>query len=312
MTPFDDSRLLWYVTPGTVSEASAEAMVATIRQRAPSVTGVLIKAWNGQWWPYKARAGRPRAIAGQADLRYWVELLHNAGLEAHAWGVARGQDVARESAILRQVADCGVDSLVVDVESGPYYFVGTAADATTLAKAAAATGVHVGLCFDYRGMHMVYSQAIRWLPYVGSLHPMCYHFHFERPAQSVLTEMAARLAPFGLPIVPALQGYSVGDRRYPPTDIAPTARIALQQPGVIGLSWFRYGNGLVNREDGMGPGEIGQLEAVRPATQTPAEPVLFAFDDRTGKRVDVLEVKGGRWRLPGAAGWMDAVKLRAA
>ncbi len=313
MTPFDNGRALWYVTPGTVGEASAEAMVAAIRERAPNVTGVLFKAWNGASWPYRAKAARPRAIAGEADVRYWVDVLHRAGLKAYAWGVAHGVDVNREADLMRRVAACGVDALVVDVEVGAYYWAGTATAARTLARAAAQTGVHVGLCCDYRGSHMRDSKALEWLPYVGSLHPMAYHWHFERSALSVLSEMSARLDDYRLPIVPALQGYSLRGRRYPAADIPVTARIALAQPGVVGVSWFRYGNGLaLGTEDGIGPQDLHGVAAVDPATQTPAEPVLFSYTAADGRVVNVVEVSGGRWRLPGAAGWMQPVPLRAA
>lgn len=312
INPFLNARVLWYVSPATVSEASAEAMVAQIRTRAPNVTGILVKAWNWDSWPYRARAGKPRAIAGQADLRYWVELLRQAGLRCFAWGVARGANVQRESDIMRMVADCGVDALVVDVESGPSYFAGTPAAAATLARAAHSTGVHVGLCLDYRGNHPRDSSAVYWMPYVHSLHPMCYHFHFGRTAESVLTEMSARLATYNLPIVPALQGYSVGARHYNPADIVRTARIAMSTRGVVGLSWFRYGLGLSNNEDGIGPDELKFIASIEPVTQTPTEPVLFSFIGRDGQRVDILEARGGQWRLPGAAGWMQAIPLKAA
>lgn len=315
-TPFDGSRTLWYVTPPTVSEASAEAMVATIRGRAPGATGLLIKAWNWHGWALRAMAKRPRAIAGQADVRYWVDLLHAHGLKAYAWGVARGENTAREAEIMRQVAAAGVDALVVDVEVGEYYWKGTPASATFLARAAHDTGVHVGLCFDYRGTHALHSRAVDWMPYVGSLHPMAYHWHFQRPATAVMTEMARTLAPHRLPIVPALQGYSLRGRPYLASDIPVTARIALAQPGVVGLTWFRYGNGLaLGSEDGIGPAELAALELVDPAApapQTPAEPVLFSYTDRAGGRTNIVEVRGKRWRLPGAGGWIDAVPLRAA
>lgn len=311
MTPFDGARALWYVRPGTVSEATAEQMLATIVNRAPNINGILIKAWNWQYWAYGAEAKKPRAIAGQADLRYWVNLAHTLGLKAYAWGVARGADVAKESAIMRQVADSGVDALVIDVESGTSYFVGSAAAATSLARAAADTGVHVGLCFDYRGTHPIWSHAREFLPYANSLHPMCYHWHFQRKAVDVLTEMSRTLAAYNKPIVPALQGYSLTGRKYDPADLIPTARVALAQPGVVGLTWFRYGKGLTDREDGMGADDLAQLAALEGWAQPhPVEPTLFTFTDRSGRAVNVFEVRNGQWRT--ASGWAAAVALRAA
>ncbi len=313
-TPFDGSRTLWYTTPASVPDTTAEAMVARIKAAAPNVTGLLIKAWNWDYWSLRAASKKPRAIAGVADLRYWVDLLHDHGLKCYAWGVARGERVSREIALMQQIASSGVDAMVADVEVGEYYWRGTASGATTIARAIADTGVHLGLCFDYRGTHAVHSHAVQWMPYVGSLHPMAYHHHFGRSATSVMTEMARILAPRRLPIVPALQGYSLRGNPYLASDIPVTARIALAQPGVVGASWFRIGHGLaLGSEDGIGPSDLAALAAVDPtAPQTPAEPVLFAYTDRAGARINVVEVRGKRWRLPGAAGWIDAVPLRAA
>lgn len=312
-TPFDGARTLWYTLPASVPDTTAEALVARIKATAPNVTGLLIKAWNWDYWALRAVAKKPRAIASQADLRYWVDLLHAHGLRCYAWGVARGERVSREVALMQQIAACGVDAMVADVEVGEYYWRGNAAGATTIARAVADTGVHLGLCYDYRGQHVYHSNAVQWLPFAGSLHPMAYHWHFERSALSVMTEMARILAPRHLPIVPALQGYSLRGRPYLASDIPVTARIALAQPGVVGVSWFRVGHGLaLGSEDGIGPVDLRAVAAVDPGTQTPAEPVLFAYTDRAGQNVDVVEVRGQRWRRPGAAGWMDAVPLRAA
>ena len=109
--------------------------------------------------------------------------------------------------------------------------------------------------------------------------------------------------------MPAVQGSSVGSRKDAAQDIPATAAIALDQERVVGVSWFRYGGGLQNNEDGLGPNDLHAIAAVDPGTQTPAEPVLFEYRERDGRTVGVVEVRDGRWRLPGAAGWMDRVPL---
>ena len=117
------------------------------------------------------------------------------------------------------------------------------------------------------------------------------------------------LAPRRLPIVPALQGYSLRGRPYLASDIPVTARIALAQPGVVGVSWFRIGQGLaLGSEDGIGPVDLRVIGLVDPAM--PQEPALFAYTDRAGVTVDVLAVDGGKWRT--RSGVVSPVPLRAA
>lgn len=308
-TPFDGSRTLWYTLPASVPDGTAEALVARIKATAPNVTGLLVKAWNWDYWALRAVAKKPRAVASIADLRYWVDLLHANGLKCYAWGVARGERVSREITLMQQIASAGVDAMVADVEVGEFYWQGTAAGATAIARAIADTGVHLGICFDYRGAHAIHSNAVQWMPYAGSLHPMAYHWHFQRSASSVMTEMARILAPRRLPIVPALQGYSLRGRPYLASDIPVTARIALAQPGVVGVSWFRIGQGLaLGSEDGIGPVDLRVIGLVDPAM--PQEPALFAYTDRAGVTVDVLAVDGGKWRT--RSGVVSPVPLRAA
>lgn len=308
-TPFDGSRTLWYTLPASVPDASAEALVTRIKATAPNVTGLLVKAWNWDYWALRAIAKKPRAVASIGDLRYWVDLLHAHGLKCYAWGVARGERVSREIALMQQIASAGVDAMVADVEVGEFYWKGTAAGATAIAREMAATGVHLGVCFDYRGAHAIHSNAVQWMPYAGSLHPMAYHWHFERTAASVMTEMARILAPRRLPIVPALQGYSLRGRPYLASDIPVTARLALEQPGVVGVSWFRIGHGLsLGSEDGIGPVDLRAIAGVDPSV--PQEPTLFAYTDRSGAAVDVLAIEGGKWRTR-RSGTIAPVPLRA-
>lgn len=305
---FDGARVLWYVTPASVAESSIDAMIANIRTLAPNVTGVMVKGWNGGGFAYGALASKKgMAVANENDMRVWVDKLHAAGLKCYAWGVARGVYPKSEIDVMRRIAFAGVDALVVDVESGPSYYVGTAQTAVALAVAAQATGVHVGLCLDYRGNHPRDSKADLWYPYVDSLHPMCYHYHFQRPAAAVITEMLGKLAPMGKPIVPALQGYSVGSRLYNPDDIAPTARVA-QGAGVVGLSWFRYGKGLEFHESGLGARDLWAIAQV--GGSNPPAPALFSYTDKAGATVDVLSINGGKWRT--RKGDIAPVALRAA
>lgn len=271
---FSGARALWYVTPPSVSEVSIGAVIASIKARAPNVNALFVKCWNGPSWANFALASKPgMAVTGQDAVRRWADALHAANMKMIAWGVATGTNTAQEAAVMRAVAAAGPDALVVDVESGPYYFTGTSAAATYLAQTAASTGVHVGLCLDYRGTHPAASKAVNWYPFAHSLHPMAYHFHFGRSAASVMAEMSATLAPLNKPIVPALQGYSVGTRLYNPDDIPTTADVALKSPGVVGLSWFRYGVGLHLPESGIGPNDLWAVAKVAGAGAPKVEPI---------------------------------------
>jgi len=310
-TLFDSARALWYVTPGTVGDRSIGELIATIKTKAPNVNALFVKCWNWHSWAYRAVANKPgMAITGEADVRRWSDALHAAGMKMIAWGVARGTSTKAEADIMRRVAGAGADALVVDVEAGEYYWQGTDASAADLARVAHDTGVHVGLCYDYRGTHPLVSKAYRWYPYVDSLHPMAYHFHFQRPAAAVLKECVDKLKVQGKPIIPALQGYSVGARLYNPDDIVATANIA-QGLGITGMSWFRYGVGLHLPESGIGPNDLFSVARVGGGgSPRPLEPALFSYTDKAGATVDVLSVNGGKWRT--RKGDIAPVALRAA
>jgi len=305
-TLFDSTRALWYVTPGTVGERSIGELIATIKTKAPNVNALFVKCWNGAAWAGKAKANRPASITRESDVRLWSDALHAAGMRMVAWGVAVGVGTKTEADIMRRVAGAGADALVVDVEAGEAYWRGTDAAAADLARVAHDTGVHVGLCYDYRGTHPLVSKAYRWYPYVDSLHPMAYHFHFQRPAAAVLKECVDKLKVQGKPIIPALQGYSVGARLYNPDDIVATANIA-QGLGITGMSWFRYGVGLHLPESGIGPNDLWAVAKVSGAQ--PVEPALFSYTDKAGATVDVLAVEGGKWRTRG--GTIAPVALKA-
>lgn len=308
---FNDTRALWYVTPGTVGERSIGALIDTLKAKAPNVNALYVKCWNWHGWAYRAVANKPgMAITGEADVKRWADALHAAGMRMVAWGVARGTSTKAEADIMRRVAGAGVDALVVDVEAGEYYWSGTDKAADDLAQVARSTGVHVGLCYDYRGTHPITSRASRWYPYVDSLHPMAYHFHFGRSASVVMAECVAKLRPLGKPIVPALQGYSVGTRLYNPDDIPTTATIA-KSHGVAGLSWFRYGAGMHLPESGIGPNDLWAVAKVGGgASPKPVEPALFSYTDKAGGVVDVLSIDGGKWRTR-HGGTVAPVALRA-
>lgn len=273
-TPFD-KRIIWIHWMGrAVGEDTIEELVRTVKTHSPNVKGIAIKVSDGADWQGKYDDNPNMAINGPDDILRWAKILARNGLQTHLWCVVRGQDVDEEARVIGTAARVrGIRSMILDVEAGEGYFGGATPDiARRLINKihnAAPNNLHFALNFDARGTH---PQAIfidEWLPFMDSLHPMVYHWHFSegtRGPRLYLDEAFRNLEKYNLPIVPMLQAYndpSSGTRV--PEDHIYEAGIYSFQKGAAGISYFRLGT--------AGPLEFGAISRIDPNNIPPLEPV---------------------------------------
>ena len=119
-TPYDGKVGLWHVSGGWVGEPTIEALCQTVKQQCPVADAIWVKTSNGKYWQAEYDTKAEMEINGPADITKWINALNSVGLEFHAWAVAKGTDVAAETA--RIVDACkvpGVKSMILDVPATP-------------------------------------------------------------------------------------------------------------------------------------------------------------------------------------------------
>jgi hypothetical protein len=265
---FDGRLALIFWTARSVWENTVAELADNVRAAAPNVNALCFKTSNGTAWQSLYDATKADLMVGSmADVRRWSDTLAARGLEPHAWCVVRGQSPEQEA---DRIADIclhgGVKSMLLDLETGPSYFVGDRNAAQALAvglRQRVGPDFHLGLIFDARGTYpqRLWVQDI-WFPEIDSLHPMVYPYHFGISPQEAFRSLHAAIGQWGKPIYPMIEGYSPeGYPPYPAADIPATAAAMVNTYRTTGLSIFRYGKGL-GGYDGVGRSELGEVAKI--------------------------------------------------
>lgn len=273
-TPYDGQLALWHWMGRAVAENSIGEVVDTLKAHVPNFNALWVKSSHGTAWQ-GINDNKPEMwIHGPEDLKKWIDIVGAADIATHAWCVPRGLSVEAEAQVI--IEACNVDglrSMLLDVEAGSSYFVGSADAASALIRKVRdgiPSDFHLGLVLDYRGGHPRAIYLDRWLEeptFIQSLHPMVYHWHFtggQDHPKPFIDKAYEVLSPYGLPIFPVLQAYRA------PTDVPPehmveAARIAFEDHGATGVSYFRFGT--------ITPAQYDALATIQaPGVPPPVEP----------------------------------------
>ena len=258
---------LIYWTPRSVPETTIAQLADNIRGAWPNVNAILVKTNNGIGWQGAYDSTNPNlAINSVADVQRWVTVLASRGLECHAWCVVRGNVVNQEIDRIGDIClNSGVKSMLLDLETGPSYFVGDQNAAQALAvglRQRVGANFHLGLIFDARGNKpaQLWVQQI-WFPEADSLHPMVYHYHFGQSAQQALQACYNLIGNWGKPVYPMLEGYTPDGfaNPYPVAEIRTAVNTAVNTFRAAGVSIYRYGHGLNTADGGAGKDELAQV-----------------------------------------------------
>lgn len=250
-TPFDGRLLWWHWQGGRVTEPTIEELATAVRAATPTVAGIAIKTSTGaQWQGDYDDPKREMAITGPDSIARWVEVLARHDLETHLWCVLRGEDPAREAALVVQACQVpGVRSMILDVEAGPCYFGGQPPEVAhaliTQVRQGLPPTFHLGLCLFADNGEADAIHLDVWLPCVQSLHPMVYHWEHSRATsrpEPYLDRAFGALSPYGLPIVPLLQTYpDPTTGADPPGEHIYAATVHALRRGAPGVGYFRWG-----------------------------------------------------------------------
>lgn len=237
-TPYDEKIALWHWRGTALTEKSIEEVVRNIKQWAPHVKQLWVKTSDGANWMGRFDSS-PMAINGPDSIQRWVQVLEANGLEFHAWHVAKGISVEAEADILVQTCNTrGVRSMVLDVEAHAGFWEG-GKDAIRPFMTRVRRGVggrfHLGMSVDPRRHWYAQIFPAEWRPFVNSVHPQTYWATFQRPVREVIDEVYSVWGNYGLPIIPALQGFA------DPAEMEEARKYVLQQYRAPGLSWWRFG-----------------------------------------------------------------------
>lgn len=253
-TPFDGRILWWHWRGAAVRENSVAELAQTVKTHTPNVAGIAIKTSNGSQWQGDYDDPKPiLAIFGPESIRAWVDELRRHDLETHLWCVVHGQNVETEAARIIEACQVpGIRSMILDVEAGERYFGSkppeTARALITQVRAGIPPELHLGLCFFAHEDEPQKIHIDEWLPHVQSLHPMIYHWDFSHGAgrpEPYIDETFARLAPYGLPIIPILGTYPDPQTQQPvPEEHITAAGVYALQKGARGISYFILGTAM--------------------------------------------------------------------
>lgn len=249
-TPYDGKIAVWHWQGRAVSETTIDEIIATLKGWAPNVTAVFVKTsdgtkWQGEYWDADNKPDI--AITGPDSIARWVSKLEANGLEFHAWCVPKGRtdSLAEEAELVIQACQVpGVKSMILDIEPYEYFWSGPRENVRKfmeMVRREVPGRFHIAMSMDPRPQHKASIYPDEWVPFVDSLHPQTYWRTFKRPVDEVMHEAYQTWADFGtqvgrdIPIIPSLQGTGV------PDDILEAARIAIQDYGSEGLSYWRFG-----------------------------------------------------------------------
>ena len=251
LTPFDNRINLVYFHDGTLSTRSIDESAKYLRERARTVSGVMIKAINGTRWQGTGRSD-PKAVTGIRRLEEWVNSLTLNGLDAHVWGVPRGktpQSLEEEIARYIRIAEIpNVKSILYDIEPYEHYWEGTPELARHFAKTireSVREDLHIGLITDARHRNNFPRILDPFAPYIESIHPMIYPVFFgcDQNMRECIKPSIQNLIPYNKPIIPMLQSYyeNLVQKRPTPEQIIEQASISFEL-GAYGISYFRIGD----------------------------------------------------------------------
>jgi len=103
------------------ADGSPEQIAETLRANDCSV---LVKTHDGVDW--MARYDKHgSAISGPAQVERVARIFENRGVQFHAWSVVKGVDPVREAQMTADVLAAGARSIVLDLEGGAGFWVGT-------------------------------------------------------------------------------------------------------------------------------------------------------------------------------------------
>lgn len=247
-----DKKIFWVHWMGRmVPENTMDELIRNVKARTPNVAGIAIKTSDGEFWQGRYDSANDMAINGEDDILRWAKALARNGLQTYLWCVVRGDNIPEESRVIGLACRVrGIRAMILDVETGPSYFAGrTADDARRLINRihnAAPNDLHIALNFDARGSHPAGIHIDEWLPFVDSLHPMVYHWHFSegtRGPELYLDEAFRVCQQWNKPIVPMLQAYADPSSltQVPEQHVEQSGEYAFRL-GASGISYFRLGS----------------------------------------------------------------------
>ena len=305
-TPYDGKVGLWHVVGGWVGETSIDDLITNAKTACPTVDMIFVKTSNDVRWEGQIDTTKPAmAINGPADIATWISKLSAKGLEFHAWCVVTGLDIPNETSRIVQACSVpGVRSMVIDVEPYDGYWQGNAQAVAQLmsgVRSQLGPNFHIGISVDPRQPHYAAIYPDAWRPYVNSVHPQIYWEAMGRTPEDVISETYVVWGPYGLPIIPLLQGWAEASSVKRAGDIVRGVR------GAPGVNYFRIGvispmqyasisQEFVGQEVGpdnvlryygseqiIGPGDAGYVDGTQ--TGQPASAVFKQYTSARGQNV---------------------------
>ncbi len=238
-TPYDGKIGIWHWKGDSVPEDSIQAVVNTLRTRAPHVKQVWVKTSDGTRWQGTYDTDRALAIDGPDSVKRWSEVLEANGLEFHAWCVPKGRDINAEADLIIQACQQpGVRSMILDVEPYTGFWEGGREGIRPLMariRKSLPGSFHIGIAVDPRPHHYEKIFPDEWFPFVDSVHLMAYWASFQRPPDEVVDEAFNTWRHYGRPLFAVLQGNA------DPSDMEEARRRAIEVHGSAGVSWWRLG-----------------------------------------------------------------------
>jgi hypothetical protein len=229
---------MWIWQPDRTEGGNAAAIVA--RAKATGLTHLYVRTGD-----YK------KGFIGGDFLNRILPAAHAAGLRVYAWDFPYldnvGADVNQALAAITYRTPDGhrVDGFVADIESTSEKVninPGTATAYGNGLRRAVGPDYPLIACVPRPNPRLVNYPFAEVVAPFDAIAPMVYWMH-DDPALAI-TDVMARLAPFGKPVIPVGQAYDGGPEGGPP-GVPPRAQLlefmqAADQAGAVGVSWWSW------------------------------------------------------------------------
>lgn len=243
-TPFDGQMAIWHARGDAVPEQDLNAFVASLKQRAPTLSQLWLNVcdWSaatGVQWMGAWDTRRSLAVDSVHSIDRWVEALADVGMTLCVWTTPRLGDVEGEIDLIAQACERqGVRALILHFARSSDFHAEHLAridEYMSALRGQLPVGFHLGISMPMTRTSMHRAAMDGWVKHADSLHVQVSAVRMRCTSAQALQAAFAKFQDVKIPIIPCLHG------DVDALEMAETAVLAVYRHGARGLSWSQSG-----------------------------------------------------------------------